>query len=98
MLVTLDSCPNKVTKNSIIRVYPPWLTVESKNTRTLMYLGVIHAEVVEYSGSSKSLEPYGIHPNDKGLLTHLFQSEVLWKCNCSKGMICAFVFFFILQL
>lgn len=87
VLVLLDSCPKNATKNSIIRIYSPWLTIESKTTEILLYIGVIHTEVIEFSGSTRSLEPTGLSPNLNGLLTNVFQSEALWKCNCPEGII-----------
>lgn len=85
VIVTLDNCPKKVTNNSIIRIYPPWLTVESKTTEMLLLIGVIHAEVVENSLSNKIYKPTGMFTNVKGLMSSVYQSEILWKCNCSKG-------------
>lgn len=86
VLVTLDYCPKNATKNSIIRIHSPWLTIESKITKTVLFIGVIHAEVIEFSGSNKPLGPTGLFTNNiNGLQTTIFQSEILWKCNCSKG-------------
>lgn len=88
VLVTLDYCPKNATKNSIIRIHSPWLTIESKITEIVLFVGVIHAEVIELCGSNKPLEPIGLDlftNNIKGLSTTIFQSEVLWKCDCSKG-------------
>lgn len=87
MLVTLENCPKNVTKNSIIRIYSPWLTIKSGNTGILLFIGVIHIEVVEFSGSTRVLEPIGLFTNVKGLLTTVFQNEVVWECNCSEGII-----------
>lgn len=97
VLVFLDSCPKNATKNSIIRIYSPWLTIESKTTEILLYVGVIHAEVIEFSGSTRPLGPIGLPTNLNGLLTTVFQSEVLWKCSCPEGTIyyILFLFYFI---
>lgn len=86
MIVTLDNCPKNATKDSVIRIYSPWLTIESKITEIVLFVGVIHAEVIEFSGSNKSLGPTGLFTNINGLLTTIFQSEVKWKCNCSEGI------------
>jgi len=86
VLVTLDKCPKNATKNSIIRIYSPWLTIESKTTDVLLFVGVIHAEVIEFVESIRSIEPTGLFTNHiNGLQTTMYQSEVLWKCNCSEG-------------
>lgn len=87
MLVTLENCPKNVTKNSIIRIYSPWLTIKSENTETFLFVGVIHAEVIEISESTRLPEPKGLFSNFKGLLTTVFQNEVVWECNCSEGII-----------
>lgn len=85
VLVTLDNCPIKATKNSIIRVYSPWLTIKSEITDVLLYIGIVHAEVVERSESiTKPFEPIFTDVNQ--LPTTVFQSKVLWKCSCSKGI------------
>lgn len=87
MLVTLENCPKNVTKNSIIRIYSPWSTIKSEKTEILLFIGVIHVEVIEVSESTILLEPKGLFSNFKGLLTNVFQNEVVWKCNCSEGKI-----------
>lgn len=86
VIVTLDNCPKNATKNSVIRIYPPWLTIESKITEMLLFVGVIHAEVIEFAGSYRPLGPTELFKNTTGLPTTVFQSEVRWKCNCSEGI------------
>lgn len=86
VLVTLDNCPKYTTKNSVIRIYSPWLTIESKTIEIVLFIGVIHAEVIEISGSNKSIGPVGLYTNISGLLTTIFQSEIKFKCNCSEGI------------
>lgn len=86
--MTLDNCPKNATKNSIIRIHSPWLTIESKITEIVLFVGVVHAEVIELSESNKPLESIDLDlftKNINGLRTTIFQSEVLWKCFCSKG-------------
>ncbi|VVC40324.1 Hypothetical protein CINCED_3A023058 [Cinara cedri] len=89
VLVILNNCPKNATKNSIIRIRSPWLTIESKTTETVLFVGIIHAEVIEHSVSIKSLGPTGLFTsNINGLQTTIFQSDILWKCNCSKDTAC----------
>lgn len=85
VIVTLDNCPKYATKNSIIRIYSPWLTIESKTIEIELFIGVVYAEVVEFSGSNKPLGPTGLYTNISGLPTSIFQSEIKWKCSCSEG-------------
>jgi len=88
VLIILDKCPKNASKNSVIRIYSPWLTIESKTTEVLLYVGVIHAEVIEFLGPIRSIEPVGLFTNHiNGLRTTVYQNEVLWKCNCSEGKI-----------
>jgi len=84
VLVTLDNCSIKAAKNSIIRIYSPWLTIKSEVTDVLLFVGVIHAEVIEFSESiTRPLKEKCTDAN--GLLTTVFQNKVVWKCYCSKG-------------
>lgn len=93
VLVTLDNCPRNVAKNSVIRIYSPWLTIESKIAEVLLFVGVTHAEVIESSGSLRSVEPIGLITNPiNWLRTTMCQSEVLWKCDCSKGTTLAVIY------
>jgi hypothetical protein len=87
VLVTLENCPKNVTKNSIIRIYSPWSTIKSEKIEVLLFIGVIHAEVIEFSESTMLLEPKALFTNFKGLLTNVFRNEVVWECNCSEGII-----------
>lgn len=85
VLVTLENCPKNATKNSIIRIYSPWLAIESKTTEMLLFVGVIHAEVIQLSGSTIPPEPIEFFTKLNGLMTTVFQSKVVWKCYCPKG-------------
>lgn len=85
MLITLDSCPKNATKNSIIRIHSPWLIIKSESMDILLFVGIVHAEIVELSESSNPFGTTGLLKNN-GLLTSDFKSEVLWKCKCSKGI------------
>lgn len=86
-MVTLDNCPKNVIKNSIIRIFPPWTTIESKTIDLLIYVGVVHAEMIESPGPTRLFGPPELFPNFNELLTNVYQSEVLWECKCSKGII-----------
>lgn len=86
MLVTLGNCPKNATKNSVICIHSPWLAIESKTTEMLLFVGIIHAEVIELSGSIMPPEPFGLSTKLNGLMTTVFQSEVVWKCYCPKGI------------
>lgn len=87
VLVTLDNCSIKAAKNSIIRIYSPWLTIKSEVTDVLLFVGVIHAEVIEFSESiTRPLK--GKCTDANGLLTTVFQNKVVWKCYCSKDSAC----------
>lgn len=87
MLVTLNNCPLNAAKNSIIRIYSPWLTIKSDITEVLLFTGVIHAEVIEFSEYiTRPFEFVEGSTDLNGLLTTLFKNKVLWKCNCSKGI------------
>ncbi|XP_025419829.1 uncharacterized protein LOC112690119 [Sipha flava] len=88
VLVTLENCPKNVTKNSIIRIYSPWSTIKSEKIEVLLFIGVIHAEVIEFSESTMLLEPKALFTNFKGLLTNVFRNEVVWECNCSEENAC----------
>lgn len=87
VLVTLDSCPMNATKNSTLRIYSPWLTIKSEILEIPIYIGVVHAEVVELAGPTRPIGPTGLFDNLKGLLTNAYNSEVIWKCSCSKGIV-----------
>lgn len=87
VLVALDSCPKNATNNSIIRIYSPWSIIESKTIDMIMYVGVIHVEVIECSGPTRPLGPAEFFPNVNGLLTNIYQSKVLWKCQCPGGIV-----------
>ncbi|XP_025204210.1 uncharacterized protein LOC112601031 [Melanaphis sacchari] len=87
VLVTLNNCSINAAKNSIIRIYSPWLTIKSEITEVLLFVGIIHAEVIAFSESiTKPLKEKFIDIN--GLLTTVFQNKVLWECNCSKDAGC----------
>ncbi|XP_022179371.1 uncharacterized protein LOC111039979 isoform X2 [Myzus persicae] len=89
VLVTLNNCPLNAAKNSIIRIYSPWLTIKSDITEVLLFTGIIHAEVIEFSESiTRPLELVEESTDLNGLLTTAFQNKVLWKCNCSKDAAC----------
>lgn len=90
VLVPLENCPKNVIKNSIIRIYSPWSTIESKTLGLLMYVGVVHVEIIECPGPTRPLGPFQPFTNLSGLLTSVYQSKVLWKCKCSKGIISYF--------
>lgn len=93
MLITLDNCPLKAAKNSIIRIYSPWLTIKSDITEVLLFIGIIHAEVIEFSESiTRPLEFVEGNTDLNGLQTTVFQNKVLWKCNCSKGITVVFYY------
>lgn len=81
----MDNCPKYATKNSVIRIYSPWLTIESKTTEIELFIGVVYAEVVEFSRSNIPLGPTELYTNISGLPSTIFQSEIKWKCNCSEG-------------
>lgn len=78
MLVTLDNCPKNATKNSIIRIHSPWLTIKCVITDLLLFIGIVNVEVVELSESTN------LFRQTKLLIDN--QNEVLWKCKCSKGI------------
>jgi hypothetical protein len=85
VLVILDNCSINVAKNSMIRIYSPWLTIKSEIAELLLFVGIIHVEVIEFSESiSRPLK--GNFTDANGLLTTVFQNKILWKCNCSKGI------------
>jgi len=87
VLVTLNNCPLNAAKNSIIRIYSPWLTIKSDNAEILLFTGIIHAEVIEFSESiPRSLELVEGSTDINGLWTTILENKVLWKCNCSKGI------------
>jgi len=87
VLVILNNCPLNAAKNSVIRIYSPWLTIKSDITEVLLFTGIIHAEVIEFSDSiPRSLELVEESTNHNGLLTTVLENKVLWKCNCSKGI------------
>lgn len=86
VIVTLDNCPKYATKNSVIRIYSPWLTIESKTAEIKLFIGVVYAEVIENSESNKPLGPTEICTDIRGLPSTIFQSEIKWKCNCSEGI------------
>lgn len=89
VLVTLDNCPLNAAKNSIIRIYSPWLTIKSDITEVLLFIGIIHAEVIEFSESiTRPLEFVEGNTDLNGLQATVFQNKVLWKCNCSKDAAC----------
>jgi len=46
-----------------------------------VYVGVVHAEIIESPGPTRLLGPLKLFPN-----CNKYQSEVLWKCKCSKGI------------
>ncbi|XP_015367410.1 PREDICTED: uncharacterized protein LOC107164193 [Diuraphis noxia] len=88
VLVTLNNCPLNVTKNSVIRIYSPWLTIKSDITEVL-FTGIIHAEVIEFSESiPRSFELLEGSTDHNGLLTTVLENKLLWKCNCSKDAAC----------
>lgn len=82
----MDNCPKNAIKNSIICIHSPWLTIKSKTIDILLFVGIVHAEVIEFSGSTRSLGPLRLFTNINGLLTTVFQSDFLWKCKCYEGI------------
>ncbi|XP_008186355.1 uncharacterized protein LOC100572499 [Acyrthosiphon pisum] len=89
VLVTLDNCPLNAAKNSIIRIYSPWLTIKSDITEVLLFIGIIHAEVIEFSESiTRPLDLVEGNTDLNALQATVFQNKVLWKCNCSKDAAC----------
>jgi len=55
-------------------------------TEVLLFIGIIHAEVIEVSESiARPLEHVETSTDFNGLQTNVSQNKVLWKCNCSKG-------------
>jgi len=69
------------------------LTIKSDITEVLLFIGVIHAEVIEFSESiTRPLELVEENTDLNGLQTTVFQNKVLWKCNCSKGITVVFYY------
>jgi len=69
------------------------LTIKSDITEVLLFIGIIHAEVIEFSESIT--RPLGLVEGNtdlNGLQATVFKNKVLWKCNCSKGITLLFYY------